>query len=690
MEYFQKIIPAGLPVLQVPEGRDVISYRIEHIRTAKKPLQSGQFERDYLYYVPEKYLYKYIDGLKIAPFVRIYRTTAPHYAVEEAVRSGADRISIFNNPRLVEGAVEEACYSTFAEEWTDRSNPKFFMVGLSAHSSDFRERELSRERQFIKEKDEYISSTAPKLKHRTNKFIRKCLAVDDFLDDVMKYLTDPSNFYRKEILKKAVKLDCIFEECKGLDEKMPEGFSDRTSALTKRKVAELLSVVETLKWQVGINTVLDREILKRPFETENVLWSSNKSTSVFYEKEAGYVKKKIVRNLIDSGRTVGLWGEPRKSITAAFESNPHKKPRNFKVRYFWEAEAKNEINPWENIKRVYWTGKDSAAEKLIDRIYRILDLSSVPFWGEELNRAIQAKAEAFNEQFIEGFLEENADRYPAFLSERLRNPDEYPGIIFYMFDEKRSRHLFERAPLDPLGFGDFVENRCLFTIFDKDAYCTVPFVFDLVYLMDYSETLKAAGKAERKELSVLEWLMKIREADPKDSTASRFLAELAYAEIGTEALLREWENLSGSKNTEKEKPNTTEEAVVAVFEMHRKALTALTNVITTISLLDSSVSFKKDSGSLPSLYEEINAYLLDKILSYSRVPLNEEFGKESVQFEVDILDYVKIQNEKVDLLINKIEHGVDITSAEFVQIEDFCIRIKRVANKISNNLIRAV
>jgi len=45
MNYIQKIVPANVPMLQMPKDYDVISYRIEHVKTAQNPQHYLELEK---------------------------------------------------------------------------------------------------------------------------------------------------------------------------------------------------------------------------------------------------------------------------------------------------------------------------------------------------------------------------------------------------------------------------------------------------------------------------------------------------------------------------------------------------------------------------------------------------------------------------------------------------------------------
>lgn len=49
--------------------------------------------------------------MRIEPFVRIYRTIAPHEEVSHYLNSGKTRLELFKN-KDINGAKEEACYTT--------------------------------------------------------------------------------------------------------------------------------------------------------------------------------------------------------------------------------------------------------------------------------------------------------------------------------------------------------------------------------------------------------------------------------------------------------------------------------------------------------------------------------------------------------------------------------------------------
>ncbi len=677
MCYIQKIVPADSPMLQLPKGYDVVSYRIEHIRTEENPLPLGKFELPYLSFAPSEYLKEYSSGLKTAPFVRIYRTIAKHAVLEKALQSGANRLQLFKNPMTLEGAYEEACYASFWDSWVDPQIPEIFEIGLTGITFNYVEESAIRLTKFRRDQDKCYKVLKKRNGHRSNKFIRKCLAMDDFLDEAENYFNDPTKFYREEILEKAATLDCIFGTY--LNEKLPEGFKDKTSGLSKLKIAEIISVVEILKWQVGINEDFEKEILKKPFDSKGVLWDWRKSKDIFYEKEVKYIRKQIVRDFIDIGRKFDSWGDEKKNLRDAFEENPHKSVRDLDVSYFTEMDADREIHILGDIRKNYGIEKQDKVSKFIAEILNIIDFDGLSvFEGEFLWETVEERARDFNKKFVGRFLMKNLEKFPEFLRERLTDTDNYPGTVIYMFDDIRNMHPFQNSPLNPIGFREYYEKKCLFNIFREDKFCPVRLIFDLVYLMSYVNAIAGAGDAERQELTVSEGLEKMQKADPESDIASRFLAELVYRKLNPRNFPKLWWiKMKSAQRKRKTSPYYRDE-MAAAFKLYRDTLMEVRRATTPVYTRSSQTN----PGKTLSLREEVNEGLLGKIVNCSVIPVNMEFGKEAVLFNIDIAKYVQLLNEDANQTWNKLISGASVTENELRRFRSFCQRIKNVAKKI--------
>lgn len=692
--YIQKIVPLRVRMLQMPNGYDVISYRIEHIKTIENvPLTDG-IEKIFFPEIPEKYINKYKIGIKTAPFVRIYRTIAPHSEVEKTLKSGKNRLSIFENPRLVKNSKEEICYSS--------NNDQNFMVDLRLSALHLITIAASapltgdeKQSPFKDKERKYRKNIVPKLKHKANKFIRKCLAVDDFFSDAMTYFNDPTDLHREEIINEVVKLDYIFDECEELDPDLPEGFADKTSALTKDKIAEILTVIETLKWQVGINSNIDNYMFRIPLDSRDLLWDSSNEKAVFLDVEERYIEKGLGKEygcIVDEYTDVVCYPMP-------LMLNPHKTSID-PMSPFPGVFLFSDFLDYLADPKSYWTHKkNNFAIKTIynaiipanSHIYNELDeLDTLEANKKKIREIfsdlITKKIKTFNKEFIEGFLDKRVEEYPVFISERLKNPDNYPGMLLYMFDPKKCRHKPEEVDPDPLSYGGQPDSEyCIFNLFNEGEECAYNILFDISYLIDYSDTLMTAREAEDKKLTVHKALQKIQSVDPKDNIASRLLAEIISRDkISKSILLNEWSTASAHKlfDDTKGEDNPQEIRAVKAFKIYRKTIKELMQAISIASSKNLSMDFNKDSNKLPSLYSMVNNYLLDTLWSYSRIPLNREFGKESVQREVHIIDYVRTQNERSRLTRNKFAHGEDIDSYEFMQFTTFCSKIERVSADI--------
>ncbi len=678
MSYVQRIVPADCPMLQLPKGYDVVSYRVEHVSTEENPLPIGKFELPYLPFAPGEYLKEYSSGLKTAPFVKIYRTIAKHAVVEKALQNGASKLQLFKNPAALKGAYEEVCYASFWDSWVDPQIPEIFEIGLTGITFNYMEESAVRLAKFRRDQDRCRKILDKRKGHKVNKFIRKCLATDDFLSKAEDYFNDPADFYREEVFEAAETFDCIF--WRHLDEKLPEGFKDKTSGLTKLKIAEIISVVEVLKWQVGINEEFEKEILEKPFESEGVLWNSERNKDVFYEKEIKYIRKQIVRDFIDLGRKSDSQGDEKKSLRDAFEANPHKSGRDPDVSYFNETDAEREIRIFGDIRKNYGVKKNDEVSKFIREILSIIDFDDMSILeGDFLWTFIEEWAREFNKKFVEGFLMKNLEKFPEFLKERLTDTDNYPGTVIYMFDDIRNTHPFQNSPLNPIGFREYYEIKCLFNIFRKDNFCPIRLIFDLVYLITYAEAIKSAGESERRELTVSEGLEKMQEADPKSGIASRFLAELVYRKINPRSLPKLWYfQMKSAERKKKTSPHYRDETAHA-FKLYRKALMEVRSATTPIY----ARNLQTNSGKTLSLHEEVSEWLLGKMANCSLIPFNMEFGKEAALSNADIVKYVQLLNEDANQTWNKLISGAPVTDNELRRFSSFCLRIRNVAKRLN-------
>ncbi len=697
MEYIQKVVPPNSPMLQVPHKYDVISFRIEYVKTAKNPTHSPHFENEYLRSVPQKYLEKYIDGLKVAPFLRVYRTIAPHNAVMEALNRGGSRDSLFKNSRQIKETEEEICYTSFAEEFVYEEEVEIDFSKLL----DDDEPEPKRSDFYSDEKREYRKVIVPKLKHKSNKFIRKCLAIDDFFDDVTKYLMDPKSFHRKEIIERAVKLDYVFDECDGLDERLPEGFANKTSGWTKEKIAEILSVIEILKWQIGMITNIDDEVFSEPFNLERIMENSReysmfeREIAPVFELEESYVEKEIMRNC----KLASLVDDKKYYLQEIFKLNPHKVERyaacakpDYCNRFAASIGLVDMLAYAKDIKKTIWTGKETEATCFAEEMLKNIQTYKLNFKEEKDIHILRQKIKIFNEQFVEGFLMKNVDKYPKYIAEKIRSFEEYPGIFIHMFDKERIMPL-EEFPIEKIviyEMGEIMEDEKPYqSIFDSfsgySGAVPAPLLFDLNFLLDYSNMLVVSGEAERKGLTVGETLQRIQRIDREDNIAGRLLAALVSERINKSVILDMWNRLTSKKTFKdtEEKSNPSEARAIEAFKIYRRTLKTLTECINRAVEEEPIIQFDKNPEKLPSLYEEIEKYLLDRMLEYSRVPLNKVFGRDAVTQDppIDILSYISRLNNDARIIRNKIAHGMDINESEFEEFMLFCNKIERVADE---------
>jgi hypothetical protein len=547
MAYIQKIMPADVPMLQVPKGYDVISYKVEHVPTAKNPIHYEEFEKEILdnggYYIPDKYLEKYFYGPRIEPFVRVYRTITPHSEVEKYLNSGGDLLTLFKK-KDIEEKIEEACYTSL------KVPDKY---GLGFKFDDFADFDLNstveenKRKQKVKEsayRREFELTLAPKLKKVPNKFMTKCLAIDGFFDDVMGNLMDPTDLHREEVIKRAVMLEPNFELCESLDSQLPDGFAEKTSSLSKNKILEILSVVEVLKWQVGIIKEVDDKIWNNKFYTKDVLWSSKGESLINSESEMGYIiegESVFGRDLGYMVKEVATREEKRRVIPEGIyteildncissdfanlmQVNPHKD--NY---YSREPDDQKKVGDFfflsyiPNYKSIkdYFKGKEKEPQH-----NRIFDLLTE---RENLTKEEHIELLRTFIRLSKNILLKYLDKYPSFLKELL-NMDNYPGEIFRL-DLIKEEKIKE--------YVEFFTEEVLNKIDPKDADSAdsaLVISFDATYLADYSDLMVYAGEIESQGLSIYEALKKIQDFDPDDTIASRFLAEFAYKEINEETL----------------------------------------------------------------------------------------------------------------------------------------------------------
>jgi len=692
MAYIQKIVPADIPMLQMPKGYDVISYRIEHVRTAKNPQHYSEFEKEIIkiggYYIPDKYLEKYICGHRIEPFIRIYRTIAPHSEVEKYLKSGGKPLNLFKN-KDIDQAKEEVCYTSL-----DISNSLTFKnieIDLYFPLDDEEEKEHQKEQ---KEKEsaykrEFELTLAPKLKNisdTSNKFMAKCIGIDIFFDDVKKYLEDPADFHREQIIQRALMLYHIFELCEGLDPRLPDGFAEKTSSLSKNEILEILSVVEILKWQVGLVKDFDDRVWNSNFYTKDVLWNStgkplfgNDFVYILKEIAAREGKKRLVSDeefpispdcdLLNS------------NFSNLLQVNPHKHDYycadmsddlNYDPLFYWSGCFSDCFSDGKSIKACV-TGKEQKVRKrgIFDLSINIDKLTSEEYW----------KLFTTHLNFLKDVLLKNLEQYPSFLKERLVNVNTYPGNIFRI-------DLISEEKIED--FENFVESMLNENGPESmdDVELAYPIHFDILYLAEYSDLIILADQLEKQSLSVYEALNKIQDFDPDDTIASRFLAEFAYKEINKEVLSDLWNKFLGNKiYEESEKEEDPAEAMaVKAFKIYRRTLKQLVKMLGLASSVDPTITMFDKQRRLPGLAVIVKEYLLDKLLQYSRIPLNKSFVRDANEKDMKILEYIPLQNEDARTIRNKFSHGVDISEQELIQFISFCSKITDVAEETTKNI----
>jgi len=686
MAYIQKIVPAEVPMLQMPKGYDVISYRIEHVKTAENPLHYNELEKEILdnegLYIPGKYLDKYIYGPRIEPFIRIYRTIAPHSEVEKYLKSGSDLLTLFKE-KNIDQIKEEPCYTSLETPWPFIIGPDpeidfdFFLLDEEEYKKKQKEKESS--------KREFELTLAPKLKNISNKFIAKCLEIDDFFDDVKKYLEDPADFYREQIIQRAVMLDHAFELCESLVPELPDGFAEKTASLTKNKIIEILSVVEVLKWQVGIIKEIDDKIWSSNFYIKDVLWNSgefcmlcdNDCTCILKEVAAREENRRLV---IQTNDEVPI--SPDNDLSPDYNNllqvNPHK--HNFyynKPRVIRDGDYYSGYLEGKSIKD-YITGK--AQNNLSVKIYNLL------------MRGDEGPFITFINEFLKGILLKNLEQYPSFLRERLMNVNTYPGNIFRLdlISENKIEEYIEyinETKFETYGFDvdESMDSPILFNVESPDSL-----LFDIAYMADYSDLIILAGQLEKQGLSVYEALKKIMEFDPDDTIANRFLATFVSKMVNNQILLNLWDKFSGKQIFEEAEKDPTVSREVTAYDMERKTMKEVVNAINLYSLLDSSARFNKDSNTYIDLYSLVDIYLVKELYDYSKSPLKDEFIIDNVKEDLEIHKYIADKIDKAKKVRNKFAHDQDIEITEFLIFSDFCLKVKRVAEKVQERIRKEI
>jgi len=696
MAYIQKIVPADIPMLQIRKGYDVISCRIEYVKTAENPQHYSELEKKILNdvatncYIPEKYLEKYIYGTRIEPFIRIYRTIAPHSEVEKYLNSGGDLLTLFRK-KDIEEKIEEVCYASLKAPDIILD---FFALGfifdfdLDSTAEEYEKKQKAKASAY---KREFELTLAPKLKNISNKFTTKCLEIDDFFDDIKKYLEDSADFHREDIMKRAIMLDHAFELCESLNPRLPDGFAEKTSSLSKNKILEILSVVEVLKWQVGIIKEVDDKIWNNKFYTKDVLWSSKGESLINSESEMGYItegESVFGRDLGYMVKEVATREEKRRVIPEGIyteilddcissdfanlmQVNPHKdnyysrEPDDQKIvgDFFFLSYIPN----YKSIKD-YFKGKEKEPQH--NRIFDLLTKR------ENLTKEEHIELLRTFIRLSKNILLKYLDKYPSFLKELL-NMDNYPGEIFRLDlikeenNKEYDKYLIEEVfnKIDPED-ADSADSALIIS-------------FDATYFADYSDLMVYAGEIESKGLSIYEALNKIQDFDPDDTIASRFLAEFAYKEINEETLSDLWNKFLGKKiYQESEKEEDPAEAMaIKAFKIYRKTLKQLVKMLDLISSVDPTITMFDKQGQLPGLADTVNKYLLDKVYQYSLVPLNKSFVRKANEENMDIWEYIPLQNEDARIIRNKFSHGVDISEQELNRFISFCNKIIDVAEE---------
>lgn len=734
--YVQKIVPPYFPMLYLKQNYDVISYRIEYVKTNKKAKLSkaeaealGLSDRD---------AKKYKIGLKYEPFLRIYRTVAPHESVEKFLKNGGNLLDAFKKPSLVQDTEEEVCFSTT------------FSVA-AGHPADSQKR-LDGEVIFSGYSDAIDDEDRKKFRiaahssknNSIQSFEVKCLAIDEFFRKVKPLLEDPQRCYDDKISNDAIKdLSRVFNECSQLDIYSPDGFAEATSAFGENLLVQILIVVKFLKWQVGLAKNLNDSILAKPFRTKNILWYEDEIISYGYYtgkySEPDFITEKYIFEEYDDGTLY-------KDIKKLMRSNPHEEkyykvgkkescnpefkygivmfgeeecpPKAKKKKYFqirFEPVTSPDIccmfafngdilcmysDPInKGTVKSYWTGR------FLDRTKKILNditvKDAIVNDEDKFIPTLRVKVEAFYKDFIEDILKKDIEQYPPFIQDLLKNKENYiRSFIYAYYDDngniKSTPSMFDVEDLDLNGYleGTPCEVPDYWFIFDfiiKDsAKKTVPnaleitpeFVFSIIYLADYSDTIKLAYQLEQNKSSVYKALQRIKALDPSDTIAERFLARFVSEELEKTGskFVDKWDKFLGEETFSS--INTQEGRAIEAFKLYRRTMQSIVGMLEKANKFNPILSFNNDPNRLPSLYKSVKDFILNKLYSESLLPVNREFGRDAVRSNTDIINYVLGENEKARLTRNKFAHGMDINKDEYLQFDNFCRRITRIADAL--------
>ena len=739
--YIQKMVPPYFPMLYLNPNYDVISYRIEYIKTNEKAELSEE-EAEALG-LSAKDAKKYRIGMKYEPFLRIYRTTAPHPSVEKFVKNGGDLLGAFKKPSLIQDAKEEICFSTIFAA----ANEIYLDSGKKSISDGILFKRLLDEAIDDEDRRKFKIAKNSNKSIQTRSFKRKCLAIDAFFEKEKAHLEDPQKYYGKEITNNSVKdLSRIFDECDHLDKYTPSGFAEATSIFDESMLIRILTVITFLKWQIGLAENLNDSILTKTFRTKNVLWSEIELTSFSFfangiseadfatEKETfqdayNDIKKSMKANphknehyeAEGSAKPPGIDIDAiMKQINALMirkdnpalmkEDNPEplkvEKKKFFQIK-FKPAEDIGGIFPYyDDVLYMYYnpvgagTIKSYWGGKMLKRTKKILEDITIKDDVLEGNKekaisVLFEKVKVFYKDFIEGILKKDIERYPPFIQDLLNDKEKYMGNLIYAFyDENgdikdplttiKAKDLKFNGYLEGTIFEDKVDYSFIFDfIVEGNARKNInEFIFNILYLSDYSDVIKLAYKSEQSKLSIYKSLQKIKALDPSDTIAERFLALFVdeWLERTRSEFIDKWDKFLG--NSAFLSANTQEERVVEAFKIYHRTMQSIIRMLEKANEFDPIISFNNDPNRLPSLYKSVKDFILYKLRSYSLVPVNREFDRDAVNSNIDIIPYVMYENEKARLTRNKFAHGMDISKEEYLQFDNFCRRITRIADTL--------
>ena len=207
--------------------------------------------------------------------------------------------------------------------------------------------------------------------------------------------------------------------------------------------------------------------------------------------------------------------------------------------------------------------------------------------------------------------------------------------------------------------------------------------FDVDYLIDYSDLICYANELEKEGLTIYDALYKIQAFDENDTIASRFLAEFVSSAINTSELDRFWTQLSVKQTFEEtnKAEDPAEARAVEAFKIYRNTLKELSKTIDLGAILEPLIKEDLNSGYIPDIDDDIDI-LSKKLGSYSIVPFNKYFSRESIEQNYENLDnFLEDKAKEIKQIRNYFAHGEDITEEQFTTFKYFCEKFQKVAEE---------